>query len=436
MDGTTNEAAARAYAERAERRAAELDQLPAGTTPLDVGRVGIVGAGTMGGGIAMSFARAGIPVTLVERDDAALERGLATVRANLERSVRRGSATEHEAAERLDRITGTTEFDRLAEVDLAIEAVFEDLELKRELFGRLDRVAPDHAVLATNTSALDVDRIAEVTSRPQQVVGMHFASPANVMRMLEVVRGAATSPEAVATAVTVGTRIGKVPVVVGVCHGFVGNRLLFARGAEAERLLLEGATPDRVDRVLLDFGFPMGPFVMSDLAGVDVGWRADRSTGETVRDVLCEHDRRGQKNGRGYYRYDPADPRLPIPDPDVEPLIRQVAERRGVTRRDPDDTEILERLLFPLVNEGANVLEEGIARRGGDVDAIWLNGYAFPRDRGGPMYWADSLGLDHVVARIVEHGDRLGGRHWEPSPLLVRLATEGGALHLWPDGAP
>lgn len=425
---TGPQSAAQRYAFFAERAANKIPDISPDTPSVDVRSAGILGAGTMGGGIAMNFANVGIPVTIVERDTAALERGLGVVRANYERSASRGSIPAAAVEERMALITGSTDLEDFASADLVVEAVFEDMALKRRVFTDLDRICAPHAVLATNTSALDVNEIAAATSRPGSVIGMHFFSPANVMKMLEVVRGSASSDTAVTTAMAIGKRIGKIPVLVGVCHGFVGNRMLFMRGAEAERMLLEGATPAQVDRVLFDFGFPMGPFAMSDLAGLDVGWKAETSTGSTVREVLCESGRRGQKNGRGYYTYDP-DTRAATPDPEVEAMIREFAVAKGVEQRTVTDDEVLERCLYPMVNEGAKILEERIAIRGSDIDVIWTRGYGWPLYRGGPMYWADQVGLATIVERIRAYRDSLGGRHWDPSPLLERLAADGGALH-------
>jgi 3-hydroxyacyl-CoA dehydrogenase len=309
-----------------------------------------------------------------------------------------------------------------------IEAVFENMAIKKEVFGKLDAIVKQGAVLATNTSALDINEIASVTSRPESVIGMHFFSPANVMKLLENVRGNRSSDTVVASTMAIGKQIGKVPVMVGVCRGFVGNRMLFMRGAEAERMILEGATPAQVDNVLYEFGFPMGPFAMSDLAGLDIGWKEETSSSSTVREVLCENGRRGQKNGRGYYTYDP-ETRAATPDPEVVELIRNFAVGKGIEQREVTDQEVLERLLYPMINEGAKILDEGIAIRGSDIDVVWVNGYGWPIYRGGPMYWADSVGLGEIVDRITDYGERLGGAHWQLSPLLERLAAEGGALH-------
>jgi 3-hydroxyacyl-CoA dehydrogenase len=301
------------------------------------------------------------------------------------------------------------------------------MELKKSIFGQLDQICKPDAVLASNTSALDINEIASATGRPEAVIGMHFFSPANVMKMLEVVRGDSTSDTAIATAMGTGRTIGKTPVLCGVCHGFVGNRMLFMRGIEAEKMILEGAPPSRVDQVLFDFGLPMGPFAMSDLAGLDIGWDEATSSGATVRELLCESGRRGQKNGRGYYTYNP-ETRAATPDPEVEEIILAFAERQGVTRRDISDQEILERSLYPMVNEGAKILAEGIAIRGSDVDVVWINGYGWPMYTGGPMFWADTIGLDQVAERIRHYSSTLGGDHWEISPLLETLSSENGSL--------
>lgn len=411
----------------AQRRAAKIDDVPPATPARPVSAAGIVGAGTMGGGIAMCFANAGIGVTLVERDRAALDRGLAAVRRNYERTAARGRITGADAEARMGLIAGSLDLADLAGADMVIEAVFEDMDLKKRVFAALDDIAKPEAVLATNTSGLDVNAIAAVTRRPESVVGMHFFSPANVMELLEVVRGAATSPEVLATVMAIARRLGKIAVPVGVCPGFVGNRMLATRQAEAERIILEGATPARVDRVLYDFGFPMGPFAMQDLAGLDIGWKAETSTGSTVREILNESGRRGQKNGRGYYSYDP-ETRARTPDPEVEQMIRDFAAGRGIESRAVSNQAVLERCLYPMVNEGAKILDEGVAARPGDIDVVWVKGYGWPLHTGGPMFWADAVGLDRVAESIRDWHGRLGGSHWELSPRLERLAAEGSAF--------
>ncbi|MEC9339601.1 MAG: 3-hydroxyacyl-CoA dehydrogenase NAD-binding domain-containing protein, partial [Actinomycetota bacterium] len=411
----------------AERAALKIPGLAKDTPTVDVTHSGVLGAGTMGGGIAMNFANTGIAVTIVEKDEEALERGLAVVRSNYERTAARGGITSDDVETRMGLISGSTDLGDFANCDLVIEAVFEDMSLKKTVFEQLDGICKPGAVLASNTSALDVNEIAAATGRPESVIGMHFFSPANVMKMLEVVRGDATSDTAIATAMGIGRSIGKTPVLCGVCHGFVGNRMLFMRGIEAEKMILEGAAPSQVDQVLFDFGFPMGPFAMSDLAGLDIGWNEATSSGSTVRELLCESGRRGQKNGRGYYTYDP-NTRAATPDPEVEEMILAFGERQGIARREVSDQEILERCLYPMVNEGAKILAEGIAIRGSDVDVVWINGYGWPMYTGGPMFWADNIGLPEVSERIRHYSSTLGGDHWEISPLIETLASDGGTL--------
>ena len=425
---TGPQSGAQRYAFFAERAANKIPDIAKDTPIIDVQKCGVLGAGTMGGGIAMNFANVGIAVTIVERDQAALDRGLGVVRKNYERSASRGSIPAEAVEQRMALITGSTDKADFADCDMVIEAVFEDMELKKSIFRELDEICKPGAILASNTSALDINEIAAVTSRPESVIGMHFFSPANVMKLLENVRGDKSSDTVVATTMAIGKKINKVPVMVGVCRGFVGNRMLFMRGAEAERMILEGATPAQVDNVLYEFGFPMGPFAMSDLAGLDIGWKEETSSSSTVREVLCENGRRGQKNGRGYYTYDP-ETRASTPDPEVVELIKNFAVGQGIEQREVTDQEVLERLLYPMVNEGAKILDEGIAIRGSDIDVVWVNGYGWPVYRGGPMYWADSVGLTEIVDKIKHYGETLGGNHWNLSPLLERLASDGGALH-------
>jgi 3-hydroxyacyl-CoA dehydrogenase len=386
----------------AERAAAKIDDLPADTPRLPtIDTVGVLGAGTMGGGIAMCFLSAGLPVTLVERDQAALDRGVAHIRKTYEASAKRGRMDPAQVEAALARLTPSLDYDDLRACDLLVEAVFEDLEVKKAVFSRLDATAKPDAILATNTSYLPVDAIAAATCRPQDVVGLHFFSPANVMRLLEVVRAEKTSPATLATAMAVSKRIGKVAVVAGVCDGFIGNRLLKVRRREAERMLLQGATPWAIDQVLLDFGFPMGEFQISDLAGLDLGWNPETSTGSTLREALCELGRRGQKTGKGYYDYD--DQRNRTPSPEAEAVIAAFAARSGQTQRAIDGQEILERLLYPMINEAALILEECIAQRASDIDTVWINGYGWPAWTGGPMFWADTLGLARVVEGLERH---------------------------------
>jgi len=409
----------------AEREAAKVPDI-AGVKAHDIRRAAVIGAGTMGGGIAMCFANAGIPVTVVETGAEALSRGLDAVTRNYRNTAARGGLGTEEMEARVARITGTTDLAAVADADIVVEAVFEDIGVKQDVFGRLDRIVKSDAVIASNTSYLDIDALARGTARPQAVLGMHFFSPANVMRLLEVVRGAATSAETLATAIAVGRKLGKVPAVVGVCHGFVGNRMLRLRSVEAERLLLEGALPQDVDGALTDFGFPMGPFAMADLAGLDVGWRMRKAQGlaAPIADQLCERGRYGQKTSRGFYLYEPGS-RTPKPDPEVEQLIIDTAAQRGIARGALGKDAIVERLLFPMINEGARILREGIARRPGDIDVIWVYGYGFPVYRGGPMHYADSIGLGYIRDRLTAFAHTTGDDRHRPAPLLEELAAAG-----------
>lgn len=375
-----------AHIAAAERRAAEVEGLGADVPTRPIAKVGVIGAGTMGGGISMNFANVGIPVTIVEREQAALDRGLKVIRGNYERSAQRGKLTAEQVEQRMALLTGSLDLGDLGDADLIIEAIFENMAIKKETFARLDEIAKPGAILASNTSYLDVNEIASATSRPADVLGMHFFSPANVMKLLEVVRGAKTAPDVLKTAMEIGVTIGKVPVVSGVCDGFIGNRMLSARQQAANQLLLEGAMPWDVDRALTDFGFPMGPFQMADLAGLDIGWSRETSKGETLRDRLCELDRRGQKTAAGFYDYGPD--RSRTPSPIVEQLIRDFVAEKGGEPREHSQAEILDRLLQPMVAEGKKILAEGIAQRPGDIDAVWVNGYGWPRATGGVMYWA------------------------------------------------
>ncbi|BCG92189.1 3-hydroxyacyl-CoA dehydrogenase NAD-binding domain-containing protein [Mesorhizobium sp. 131-2-1] len=391
-----------------------------------IARVGIIGAGTMGGGIAMAFANGGFPVILLETSEEALQRGLSMIEKNYAVSVSRGSLSEEARQQRLGLFKGSTDYADLADCDLVIEAVFEDMAVKKQVFGKLDAVARPGAILATNTSYLDVNEIAASTARPQDVLGMHFFSPANVMKLLEIVRAEQTAPDALATVAELARRIGKVAVVVGVCHGFVGNRMLSARGAENEFLLLEGATPSQVDKAFTDFGWPMGPFQMGDLAGLDIGWRNRKARGLTavVADTLCEQGRFGQKTGSGWYRYESGS-REPAADSDVEELIRAKAAALGIARREIAADEIIERTLYPLVNEGARILEEGVAARASDIDVVWVNGYGFPIGKGGPMFWAGLEGGARIVERLEHWHERTGRPIFEPASLLRRFAETG-----------
>jgi 3-hydroxyacyl-CoA dehydrogenase len=409
----------------AEREARRIPDVPAGTKPLPIRAVGVVGAGTMGTGIAMSFANAGFPVTLLEVTHEALERGIGAIRRNYATSVSRGSLARERMEEVLARITGTTEYEALGAADLIVEAAYEDLQVKRDIFARLDRVAAPHALLATNTSTLDVDAIAAATSRPQSVVGTHFFSPANVMKLLENVRGSHSSAQAIATVMSLGKALGKVPVLAGNADGFIGNRMLQFYSCEAEFLLEEGALPEQVDRVAEEFGFAMGPFAVRDLAGNDVGLAIRRNRqlpADERRSPILERlvalGRLGQKSGKGFYLYEG---RTRIADKEVTNLIRDTSHELGIKRRAISDAEILDRLLHPLVNEGARVLDEGVAIRSGDIDVVYVNGYGFPAYKGGPMYWSEQVGLDKVVATMRSLAPTHGSR-WQPAPLLVQLA--------------
>ena len=410
----------------AERAASKIEGLPAGIEPIAIRRVGIIGAGTMGGGIAMNFLSAGIEVTLVERERAPLDRGVATIRKNYERTAQRGRLTTGQVEAAMSQLSPSLDFEALAGCDLVIEAVFENMDIKKDVFRRLDGIVHHGAILASNTSYLDIDEIASVTQRPEQVLGLHFFSPANVMRLLEIVRGAGTSPVVLATAMSLARRIGKVAVVAGVCHGFIGNRMLEPRQRQANALIMEGATPSEIDQVMLEFGMPMGPFQMADLAGLDIGWDPATSSGATIRELLCEQGRRGQKTGRGFYDYDAN--RNRTPSADVEALIRDFAVRQGATRRIVGPDEIRERLLYTMVNEAAKILEEGMAQRASDIDVVWVNGYGWPPVTGGPLFWADGIGLDTIVAGLETHRDRLGPDA-EISGLLTSKAADRGTFN-------
>ena len=407
----------------AERAAAKIDDLPADTQLIPIKKVGILGAGTMGGGIAMNFLSAGIEVVMVEREQAPLDRGVGLMRKNYESTAKRGRLTMEQVEGAMGKLTPTLSYDDLADCDLVIEAVFENMDVKKEVFGRLDTIVKQGAILASNTSYLNIDEIATATKRPDFVLGLHFFSPANVMRLLEIVRGAKTSPAVLGTAMALAKKIGKIAVVAGVCDGFIGNRMLSPRQREANKLILQGAPYDRVDQVLLDFGFPMGPFQMADLAGLDLGWNKETSKSATIRDLLCEADRRGQKNGRGFYDYD--EKRNRTPSPEVQQIIRDFAAKSGEEQREIGDEEIKARLLYPMVNEGALILEEKMAQRASDIDVVWLNGYGWPAWTGGPMFWADTVGLDKVVEGLEHHQPHMD-KAFHMSALLKSKAAEKG----------
>ncbi|HKE96270.1 MAG TPA: 3-hydroxyacyl-CoA dehydrogenase NAD-binding domain-containing protein, partial [Povalibacter sp.] len=409
------QSAAQRYVFFAERQVWKIPDVPEDTPTIPIRKVGIIGAGTMGGGIAMNFANIGLPVTLVETKQDALERGLGVIRKNYERSAKGGRFTMEDVEKRMSLLKGTLNPDELADCDLVIEAVFENMDVKKEVFGKLDRIVKQGAILATNTSALDINEIATAVKRPEFVIGLHFFSPANVMRLLEVVRAAKTSKPVIATSMQLAKKIGKIAALVGVCPGFVGNRILYARQVQANAMLLEGAMPWDVDKVIYDFGLPMGPFAMGDLAGLDIGWNKDRTSSSTIREVLCEKDRRGQKTGAGFYDYD--EQRNPRPSPVTEQIVRDFAAKSGNPQRQISDAEILERCIYAQINEGAKILEEGIAIRPSDIDIVWINGYGWPAYRGGPMFYADTVGLKNVVAKLKEYGPRLGAE-FTLSPLL------------------
>ncbi|MEL7680292.1 3-hydroxyacyl-CoA dehydrogenase NAD-binding domain-containing protein [Citromicrobium bathyomarinum] len=386
----------------AERAANKVDDIPADTPLIDIKKVGIIGAGTMGGGIAMNFLSAGIPVTILEMKQEALDRGTATMRKNYEATAKKGRMTAEQVEQAMGLLTPTLEYSDLADCDLVIEAVYESMDVKKDVFGKLDEVVKEGAILASNTSYLDINEIATATKRPGYVLGLHFFSPANVMKLLEVVRGEKTRDDVLATAMKLSKKIGKVAAVSGVCPGFIGNRMLSKRQEQANQLILEGANYWDVDDVLLDFGFPMGPFQMGDLAGIDIGWHRDPTKVTTIREALCAVGRFGQKAGKGFYDYDEA--RQRTPSDEVKQIIADFAEKEGNEQRDISKDEIRERLLYPMVNEGAKILDEGMAQRASDIDVVWINGYGWPLYTGGPMFWADTIGLDTVVAGLEKHG--------------------------------
>ncbi len=386
----------------AERQAAKIDGLPKDLPLRDIKRVGVIGAGTMGGGISMNFLAKGIPVTIAEMVQENLDRGVGVIRKNYEASAAKGRFTSEQVEAMMAALTPTLSLDDLADCDLVIEAVYESMDVKKEVFGKLDTICKPGAILASNTSYLDVDEIAASTSRPQDVLGMHFFSPANVMKLLEVVRGAKTADDALATAMALGKKIGKVAVVAGVCHGFIGNRMLSQRQSPAMQLLMEGATPAQIDKVHTDFGMPMGPFQMSDLAGLDIGWHRDPAKIETIRDALCAAGRFGQKNTKGFYDYD--DKRVGSPSAEALSIIEDFRSKSNLPKREISDQEIIERTLYPMVNEGYLILEEGKAQRASDIDVVWIYGYGWPIYRGGPMFWGDLEGAGKIVEALERHG--------------------------------
>jgi 3-hydroxyacyl-CoA dehydrogenase len=422
----------------AEREVARIPGLPDSVKPKNIERVGIIGAGTMGRGIAIACADAGLAVMLIDTAADALQRGLDAIRATYESSVQKGRITSEQLAVRLQLIQGQTQLEKLAEVDLVIEAVFESMELKKQIFGQLGKICRKDAILASNTSTLDLNVIAESSARPEQVVGLHFFSPANVMRLLEIVRGTKTSPEVLATAVALGKKLRKVGVVVGVCYGFVGNRMMLeGYFREADQLLLEGATVEQIDRVVENFGFAMGPWKVNDMAGNDVSTKSREAPGvrdgkplpyHSVVDALVSAGRLGQKTSKGFYRY--VDGRTPLHDPEADAIIERVAKELGIQRRTISDQEVETRCIYPLINEAARILEDGIAYRASDVDVIWTTGYGFPRFRGGPLFYADTVGVKNVYEEI-ERLHKLHGHYWKPAPLLEKLAKNGGTFSAW-----
>ena len=435
---TSPESAAMRHIFFAERQAAKIKDLPKDTPLRDIKKVAIIGGGTMGGGIAMCFANVGIPVVMLEINDEALERGMNIIRKNYTITVQKGKLPADKMEQLISTISGTTDYADLSDVDLVIEAVFENLDLKKEIFAKLDAVCKPGAILATNTSYQDVDAIAEATSRPQDVLGLHFFSPANVMKLLEIVRGAKTADDALATSMQIGKKIGKVCALSRVCYGFIGNRMLGGYGREAQMLLMDGCTPAQVDSALEKFGMAMGPLAMGDLAGLDVGYKARQARTDLPDDpklyrmgtLLVEMGRHGQKTGAGFYKYDPQT-RQRMSDPEIESMIKEEAAKLGIEQRTISDEEILQRCFYPLINEGALILEEGIAQRPSDIDVVYVFGYAFPAAKGGPMHYADHVGLKNVYDKICEFRDMYGEQYWKPAPLLEKLAKEGKIFAEW-----
>tara|TARA_B100001146_G_scaffold98898_1_gene87549 strand:- start:521 stop:2596 length:2076 start_codon:yes stop_codon:yes gene_type:complete len=418
---TGNQSAAQRYAFFAQRQVAKIPDIAKETEIKSVKSVGIIGAGTMGGGISMNFSNVGIPVKIIEQNQERLDKGLSIIRKNYENTANKGRISFDDVEKRMDLIEGNTSLDQLNDCDLIIEAVFENMELKKDIFRQLDQIAKEGAILATNTSALNVNEIADETKRPEDVIGLHFFSPANVMRLLEIVRGEKTSKSVVASSMSISKTIGKIAAVVGVCPGFVGNRILAQRQREANKLILEGALPWDIDDALFEFGFPMGPFAMSDLAGLDIGWDKETSRGETLRDRLCESGRLGQKSGKGFYVYD--EKRNKSPDPEVEALIQEFAESKQVQRREISKEEVLERCLYPMINEGFKILEEGMAIRASDIDIVWINGYGWPIYEGGPMFYGNLIGFDKILIWL----QKMEGEHgsdFSPSSYLEKVVKE------------
>jgi 3-hydroxyacyl-CoA dehydrogenase len=419
------EARAQQYFFFAERQAKKVSDVPKDTSTREIKSVGVIGAGTMGGGISMNFLNRGIPVTLLEATQEGLDRGLGIIEKNYASTAKKGRITEEDAKQRMSLLTGSLDYQALSAVDLVIEAVFEDMDLKKSVFERIDKICKPGCVLASNTSYLNINEIAAVTSRPQDVIGLHFFSPANVMRLMEIVRGEQTSKEVLATCMKLGTDIGKVAVVVGVCRGFVGNRILSARMRQSEDLLLKNAMPKEIDQIVFDFGFPMGPFAMRDLAGLDIGWLGENTPDKdtNIRHQLCTRGRRGQKTGGGFYDYQEGS-RTPIPNAEVEQLIEEVSKNAGITREKIPQDDMLKRMIYAMVNEAAKILEEGIAQRAAAIDVIWVYGYGWPTYRGGLTYYADQIGLTSIVEDL-ERFSKEYDPELEPAPLLRELAQEG-----------
>ena len=418
---TGSQSAAQRYVFFAERLVNKIPDIPSETELIEVNSVGVIGAGTMGGGISMNFANVGIPVTIIEQNQERLDRGLAIIKKNYENTANKGRISMEDVETRMALITGELSLDTLNSQDLIIEAVFENMALKKEIFRKLDDISKAGTILASNTSALNVNEIAAETKRPEDVIGLHFFSPANVMKLLEIVRGEKTSKSIVASSMAIAKKIGKIAAVVGVCPGFVGNRILGQRQREANKLILEGALPWDIDDALFNFGFPMGPFAMSDLAGLDIGWNKETSKGETLRDILCESGRLGQKSGKGFYLYD--ENRNKSPDPEVEAIIRKFAEAKQIRLRDISKEEILERCLYPMINEGFKILEEGMAIRASDIDIVWINGYGWPAYEGGPMFYGSLVGFDKILEWLKKMEQELGSE-FKPSSYLEKVVNE------------
>ncbi len=418
---TGNQSSAQRYSFFAQRQVAKIPDIPKETEKKEINEVGVIGAGTMGGGIAMNFANAGLPVTIIETSQERLDKGIGIIRKNYENTASKGRITINDVEHRMSLINGDVSMEALSNKDIIIEAVFENMDLKKEIFSQLDSIAKQGAILATNTSALDINEIASKTDRPESVIGLHFFSPANVMKLLEVVRGEKTSKEVIATSMAMAKSIGKVATLVGVCPGFVGNRILAQRQREANKLILEGALPWDIDSALFDFGFPMGPFAMSDLAGLDIGWNKETSRGETIREKLCESGRFGQKSGKGFYTYD--EDRNKSPDSEVENLIKTFSQEKQIKTRSIEKDEILERCIYPMINEGFKILDEGVAIRASDIDIVWINGYGWPVYEGGPMFYGNLVGFEKILDWLKKMEEEYGD-DFTPSPYLEKVVNE------------